>query len=191
VSRALRARRPRARVRHHRLAVRVRRKDGSWGELEATGRSALENPAVGGVVVNARDVTVRRALEERLRGAEKLEAVGLLAGGIAHDFNNLLTVIRGNAELLLGADEVAANARAELEEIRAAADRAATLTRHLLAFARRQVLRPRVVDVNAVVAALEPLLRRMVGAHVTLATTLDPGGRARSRSTRVSSTRCS
>ena len=116
----------------------------------------------------------RRFLEEQLRQSQKMEAIGKLAGGIAHDFNNLLTAVRGHAELLLEGNLVEGDTREGLEEIAKAADRAAALTRQLLAFSRRQVLQPRVVDVNRAVLDMEKMLARLIGEHITLVTALDP-----------------
>ncbi len=118
------------------------------------------------------DITERRALQEQLRQAQKMEAVGQLAGGVAHDFNNLLTAVRGYAELAraaLGADDPA---RADVEEVIVAADRAAELTSQLLAFSRRQVLQPQVLDAAAATVRLAPMLRRLLGEHIEL----DTGG---------------
>jgi signal transduction histidine kinase len=115
-----------------------------------------------------------RQTENQLRQAQKMEAVGRLAGGIAHDFNNLLTAILGYSELLLHQMATDAAARADVDEIKKAGDRAVALTRQLLAFSRQQVLEPRVVDVNEIVTNVEKLLRRMIGEDVELVTTLDP-----------------
>jgi CheY-like chemotaxis protein len=104
-----------------------------------------------------------------------MDAVGRLAGGVAHDFNNLLTAIRGNAELLLLDIPAGDPRREDVEEIRKASDRAATLTRQLLAFSRRQVLQPRVLDLNGVVREMERMLRRLIGEDVELVTRLDAG----------------
>ena len=123
------------------------------------------------------DVTERRRAEEalrkseeRLHRSERLEAVGQLAGGVAHDFNNLLTAITSYTQLLL--EDLAPNDghRDDLLEIKKAAERATSLTRQLLAFSRRQVLDPRVVDLNAVVADVEKMLGRLIGAHIALVT---------------------
>jgi two-component system, cell cycle sensor histidine kinase and response regulator CckA len=117
----------------------------------------------------------RTALEAQLRQAQKMEGIGQLAGGIAHDFNNLLTAIRGNASLALAEIPADSPARDDMEQIEQASDRAAALTRQLLAFARRTVLQPEVVDVGAIVCRLEPMLRRLLGEDVTLVTVTPPG----------------
>ncbi len=123
----------------------------------------------------ARDVTERKRLEEEFRQAQKLEVVGRLAGGVAHDFNNLLTAIRGTAELLLADMGEEHPMRADLQVITQASERAAALTRQLLAFSRQQAAQPRVVDLNGVVAGADRILRRLVGAGVELVTVLSPG----------------
>lgn len=114
-----------------------------------------------------RDVTERRLLEEQLRIAQKMEALGRLAGGVAHDFNNVLTAISGYADLLR--DRVTdGEMRAEVDEIRNAAERAGALTRQLLAFSRRQVLQPRILDVAAVIRRMEGMLRRLIREDLRL-----------------------
>jgi two-component system, cell cycle sensor histidine kinase and response regulator CckA len=110
-----------------------------------------------------------RQIEEQLRQAQKMEAVGRLAGGVAHDFNNLLTVILSCADVLIDRVDSDRPASTEILEIQRAAQRAAELTRQLLAFSRKQVLRPRVIDVNQVLASSEEMLRRMLGEDVDLA----------------------
>jgi signal transduction histidine kinase len=127
-----------------------------------------------------RDVTDQRHLEEQLRQAQKMEAVGQLAGGIAHDFNNLLTAILGNTQLLLRDLPPGDVKRGDVEEIRKASERAAALTRQLLAYSRRQMLQPEVLDLNVVVAEMDKMLRRLIGEHIALVTVLAPDlGRVR------------
>ncbi len=120
------------------------------------------------------DITERRQLEEQLLQAQKMEAIGTLAGGVAHDFNNILTTILGYANLLHQSLEADHPLREDLEEIQKAAERASALTRQLLAFSRKQVLMPAVFDLNAVVADLEKMLRRLIGEDIELVTDLDP-----------------
>jgi two-component system, cell cycle sensor histidine kinase and response regulator CckA len=120
------------------------------------------------------DVTAHREMEEQLRQAHKMEAVGRLAGGIAHDFNNLLTVIGGYSQMLLNSTPAADPSREKLEHILNAANRAGTLTRQLLAFSRRQVWQPRVVNLNRLLTNMEALLRPLIGEHITIETEFDP-----------------
>ena len=148
--------------------------DGSWRIMEAVSVNRLADPAVAGIVVNVRDITDRRKLEEQLRQAQKMEAVGQLAGGVAHDFNNLLTAILGYSHLMLDEMSDEDPLRLDLLEIQAAGDRAASLTRQLLAFSRRQMLQPQVVDINTLVTQLEKLLRRLISEDVELVTALAP-----------------
>ena len=120
------------------------------------------------------DIGHQKQLEEQFRQAQKMEAVGQLAGGVAHDFNNLLTAVLGNANLLQEEPDLSGTVRDEITEIVKAAERAASLTRQLLAFGRKQVLQPTVVDLNALVADMGHMLRRLIGEHIQLATSLSP-----------------
>ena len=122
----------------------------------------------------ARDLTERRRLEEHLRHAQRMEAVGQLAGGVAHDFNNLLTVIMGESDMLLFDLPSGDPRRVAVSDIRDAASRASNLTRQLLAFSRKQVLASRIVDLNVIVSAVERMLRRLIGEDIVLTTMLDP-----------------
>jgi PAS domain S-box-containing protein len=133
-----------------------------------------------GVLSITHDVTERRRLEEQFRQAQKMEAVGRLAGGVAHDFNNLLTIINGYSEVLETSLETGGALREYAVEISQAGERAAALTRQLLAFSRQQVVAPKVLDLNAVVADIEKMLRRIIGEDVALAWVPDPAlGRVR------------
>jgi two-component system cell cycle sensor histidine kinase/response regulator CckA len=155
--------------------VRLLRRDG--GTIWVSANASPVQDASGETLyflVYIRDVTERKTLEEQLRQAQKMEAVGQLAGGVAHDFNNLLTAIIGNAELLLREIGPEDARRLDVLEINRAAHRAATLVRQLLAFSRKQVLQPRVVDLNAVVTDLSTMLRRVIGEHVELRLELQP-----------------
>lgn len=120
------------------------------------------------------DITERKRLEEQLRQSQKMEAVGQLAGGIAHDFNNLLTTIIGYADIHLAQTKEDAALHEDLAEIKKAGERAASLTRQLLAFSRKQLLQPEVLDLNSVVSEVEKLLRRLIGENIRLETRLDP-----------------
>jgi PAS domain S-box-containing protein len=118
------------------------------------------------------EVTERKRLEQQLRQAQKMEAVGRLAGGVAHDFNNLLTIISGYGGLLLEHPGTVEPLRGYVNEIKNASGRAASLTRQLLAFSRQQVLAPRVLGLNAVVANIEKMLKRLIGEDIDLVTIL-------------------
>ena len=162
------------------LEYRFRHKDGTWRILESTA-SVIRN-AMGEsekmVIVN-RDITERRQAEKelhenQLRQIQKMEALGRLSGGIAHDFNNLLGVIIGYAEFLEDSLSEGDPLRKSVHEIKKGGQRAASLTRQLLAFSRQQVLEPKVLDLNAVVADVEKMLRRVIGEDIELIITLDP-----------------
>ena len=120
------------------------------------------------------DVTERRRLEEQLRQAQKMEAVGMLAGGIAHDFNNLLTIITGYSQLIFNSLLPGDPNRHSAEQIVKASERAGELTRQLLAFSRRQVLQSKVLDLNLLVKTLAAMLRRLIGEHIDLRLVLNP-----------------
>ena len=130
-------------------------------------RRDAEGRPVGVVEVNT-DETARREIEERVRQSERLEVVGQLAGGVAHEANNQMTVILGAAEFLLRRSELTGVARQDVEQIRAAAERTAAITSQLLAFSRRQVLQPRVLDLDETVLSLQAMLRRTLGERSTL-----------------------
>jgi two-component system, cell cycle sensor histidine kinase and response regulator CckA len=157
------------------MTTRHRHKDGSWRLLDGVARNLLEDPAVRGIVVNARDVTEQRRLEEEFRQAQKLESIGRLAGGVAHDFNNVLTVILSSAESLKS--DLESGTRVDLEyidEIQAAGKRASDLTRQLLAFARKQVIAPVPLALNTVVQNSEKWLRRILREDINLVVSLQP-----------------
>ena len=156
------------------LELQVRHKDGTYRSLEAIGRYLLDDPVVRGVVINARDVTERRSLERQLLQAQKMEAVGRLAGGIAHDFNNVLTAILGYVDLLLDGLPTLSPLRPDIEEIRTAAERAAGLTRQLLAFSRKQVRQMRTLDLNELLTDIHKLLRRLLREDIDMVTKLHP-----------------
>ena len=122
------------------------------------------------LTVIIRDITERRQLEEQFRQAQKMESIGRLAGGLAHDFNNLLTVIGGHADLLHGRLQPDDPLHRRVGLIQEAAEHAADLTRQLLAFSRKQILAPQVLDLNAIVSEIEPMLRRLIGEDVDLVT---------------------
>ena len=160
-----------------RTGVRHRAKDGKVFEVDLVARP-LDFAGRRARLVLAHDVTAQRHLEEQLRQSQKMEAVGQLAGGIAHDFNNLLTAILGSTQLLLQNMPSGDPRREDAEEVRHAGLRAAELTRQLLAFSRRQVLAPKVLELNAVVGNMDRLLRRLLGEDIELVTSLDPGAGA-------------
>jgi PAS domain S-box-containing protein len=157
------------------IEVKWKRNDGKTVTVRISGRavSSADEPA-DVLEAIAEDVTDRRVLEDQFRQAQKMEAVGRLAGGVAHDFNNLLMVISGYAEVMLAALEPDHAMREKAVAIQQASDRATTLTRQLLAFSRKQLLELKVVDVNAIVADMERLLRPLIGENVEFITSLTP-----------------
>jgi PAS domain S-box-containing protein len=152
-----------------------KRKDGKPVNVRASGRRIPRTEDLGELIeIIAEDVTARRLLEEQLRHSQKLEALGQLAGSVAHDFNNLLSVIIGYSELLSANPNTDGPMSAHLETIKKAGERAASLTAQLLAFSRRQVLQPKVVNLNSLVADTQKMLQRLVGEDVEQKIVLDP-----------------
>jgi PAS domain S-box-containing protein len=150
-----------------------RRKDGSlYTEEQVVTPIPDASGAITHFIAIKEDITERLQLEAQYRQSQKMEAIGQLAGGVAHDFNNLLTVIMGNTDLLLSDTSANDPKRGPLTDVRTAAERAADLTRQLLAFSRKQILEPKLVDVHEVVSGIEKMLRRLIGEDVELATDL-------------------
>jgi PAS domain S-box-containing protein len=151
------------------------RKDGSPVPISCTSKPIVEDGEIVGVVLVVSDISDRLRLENEIRQTQKMDAIGQLAGGVAHDFNNLLTAISGYTELALtrvnGGDP---QLREDLEQVGKASGRAATLTQQLLAFSRKQMLQPQVLDVNAIVVDTSALLTRLIGEDVTVVTVLEP-----------------
>jgi len=153
-----------------------RRKDGVlYAEQMSITPVRSEHGEITHFIATKLDVTARKQLEQQLLQAQKIEAVGRLAGGVAHDFNNLLTIINGYAALLAARTSPEDPRRAQLKQIQMAGERAASVTRQLLAFSRRQLLEPRVLDLNSVLADVEKMLRHLIGEDVELVTRLKPG----------------
>jgi PAS domain S-box-containing protein len=146
-------------------------RDGRRIPIEVASRLIVEDGRPIGTEATCRDLSERLRLEEELRQAQRLEAVGRLAGGVAHDFNNILTVIGGYTDAVLARNE---GSEEELRQIAAATTRASSLTRQLLAFSRQQVLQPRALLVNDVIEGLMPMLSRLIGEDVELVTSLAP-----------------
>ena len=153
--------------------VELIQKDGARVLLEVHVTSVLKDGQPVARLGVARDITERRYLEDQLRQGQKMEGIGRLAAGVAHDFNNLLTAIGGRCYLVLNALTSENPIRREIEIIQDAAERAAKLTHQLLAFSRKQILDPCVLDLNATVTGIEPLLRRMIREDIEIATALD------------------
>ena len=138
----------------------------------APARDSAGNPS--GVIGVATDITERVQLQEQLRSMQQLEAIGRLAGGIAHDFNNLMNIVLGHAELLSAETDLTERMKNGLDQVRRAAQRAASLTHQLLAFSRKQVLQPKVLNLNEIVADVQKMLSRVIGEDIELVSRLHP-----------------
>jgi PAS domain S-box-containing protein len=163
-----------ARHEAHEFEYRVHARDGRLVWLRDIVSVIVENGravALRGIMV---DVTAQRQTEEQLRQAQKMEAIGNLAGGIAHDFNNLLSIILSYSSMLARQMASGDPRRVELQEIEAAGLRAAELTRQLLAFGRKQILQPKVVNLNDILTGMERMLRRLIGEDIELSVVVDP-----------------
>jgi two-component system, cell cycle sensor histidine kinase and response regulator CckA len=152
---------------------RMRHKNGSWVAVEAVGSNFLEDPNIKAVVANIRDISERTRLQEQLQQAMKLEAIGRLAGGVAHDFNNLLTVISGNIQMAMMELRPSATVTHYLDQVRQATDRATALTRQLLAFSRRQIIEPKILNLNELILNVRQMISRLIGENIELSITLD------------------
>ena len=154
---------------------RFRHRDGAWRILQSIGRNYADDPEDRFIIVNSRDLTESKALEDKLRQAQKMEAIGQLAGGVAHDFNNMLAVIQLQAGMLKS-DRALTQLQAEMAgEIEKAALRGADLTRQLLLFSRRQTLQPRNVDLSELVRNTTKMLQRILGEHIRIQISFAPG----------------
>lgn len=153
------------------LEIQTRCKDGTtkWSEIKVSFIRDAKGKAAG-IVGVGRDIGEKKDLLKQLIQAQKMEAIGVLAGGIAHDFNNLLTVINGYTDLLIQDASPDDPVLQELEQIRAAGQRATSLTSQLLAFSRKQVLQPRILNLNDIIVETDKMLRRLIGEHIELKT---------------------
>jgi PAS domain S-box-containing protein len=159
-----------------RSEFRYRRADGAWRWMLNTGTPRLgPDGSFLGFIGTCMDVTEHREIEEQLRQAQKMEAVGRLAGGIAHDFNNLLTAINGYSEMAMAQAGETGSMREFLAEIKRAGERAASLTQQLLAYSRKQILAPVTFDLNETVADMDRMLRRLIGEHIRMECELERG----------------
>ena len=149
------------------------RRDGTLMPVSYTASAIATKGKVSGAALAFHDISHQQLLEEQLRQAQKMEAIGQLAGGIAHDFNNLLTIISGYSARLVAGETAGSVKQKELLEIQRAGERAALLTQRLLAFSCRQLLKPRVVPLNTVVTGVEPMLRRMIPEDIDIAVQLN------------------
>ncbi len=151
------------------VTCRVKHQDDAWHTVEAVLSNLEDNPAVGGIVINFRDITERRLLERQIQQAQKMETMGQLAGGVAHDFNNCLQSIEGLTDLLIqGTAPESEERRDDLIAIKQAAHQAASVTRQLLAFSQRQTFDPRILDLNTVMKEQQKMLVRLIGENISL-----------------------
>lgn len=157
------------------LVFRLRGEDGHLKHFEAVGRLLDDGSQAAQIVMNARDVSERKGLEERLRQAHRMESIGRLAGGVAHDFNNILTVIQGHVALLQMSSELSPESVESAQEIAVAAERATALTRQLLTFSRKQVVRARNLDMAHLIDNLTAMLGRILGEDIRLEVEVAPG----------------
>jgi PAS domain S-box-containing protein len=153
------------------IEYRLRHRNGAWHTFAATFTNLLDNSAVNGLLVNCHDITERKQLEAQYRHSQKMEVIGQLAGGVAHDFNNILTVISGHCAFILDNLRQDDPLRADVERIKKSGERAASLTRQLLAFSRKQALKPQIVNLNTIVSQVEKMLQRLIGEDIALVIT--------------------
>ncbi|MFN8456281.1 MAG: PAS domain S-box protein [Anaerolineae bacterium] len=160
---------------------RIRHAEGEWVWMEVVANNLLNDPVIQGIVINARDISKRRQMEEQLHQLEmqflhvqKMEAIGRLAGGVAHDFNNLLTVINGYSELVLSQLDKSNPLYSYIELIKKTGVQTAQLTRQLLIFSRQEMVQPEVINLNSVVTDMEAMVKRLVGEDIQVTTQLEP-----------------
>jgi two-component system cell cycle sensor histidine kinase/response regulator CckA len=163
----------RSQLEHCTRRFRFQRGDGTFAMVEGRAVIAWVNGIAERVIGSIADITVEQQVGEQLAIAQRMEAVGRLAGGVAHDFNNLLTAIRGFASFAMDEQLPSSRAREDIDQVLQAADRAAALTRQLLAFSRRQVLQPHLVNVNEIIGNLQKMLTRVLGEDVEVQSFLD------------------
>ncbi|HNG96355.1 MAG TPA: response regulator, partial [Acidobacteriota bacterium] len=160
---------------HQISEYRFRRKDGSYFWVRDESQLLRDEQGIPTEIVGSwSDITERIELEDQLRQSQKMEAIGKLAGGVAHDFNNLLTVIIGYSDLLLRRMAEYDPKRNYVTDIRQAGEQASSLTRQLLAFSRKQILEPKILDLNEIVTNIEKMLRRLIGEDIVLTSVLGP-----------------
>ncbi|HJU65969.1 MAG TPA: response regulator [Gemmatimonadaceae bacterium] len=156
------------------FTLRFRGGDGTWRTLAGTAKNMLSNDAICGIVLNTRDISERVELEAQLRHAQKMDAMGQLAGGVAHDLNNILTAVTAFTQLAAGSLPPDHEVQEDLTQVQSAAKRAASLTRQLLAFSRRQVLQPRPLDLGEIVRGMRGMLRSLLGAEFQVVMEIAP-----------------